>query len=212
MLDNKKRSCYSIFIANYIAINILKGVFSMKKLISSLCVLAILVFSTFSCFAAQDSLKSQILSELKSGGHTGTTTLYLPDKYINQAENYLNTHEITQEQADKILAKISDAKKLIATTNANSLKELKENKAVSDELLTIAQDTAAVVGLKLSYDGGGNFSITDETGTSVITNDAVIKTTGLNIDMTNAAVISVFAGIILISSGIVLYRKKVFSK
>ena len=184
----------------------------MKKLISSLCVFAILVFSTFSCFAAQDSLKSQILSELKSGGHTGTTTLYLPDKYINQAENYLNTHDITQEQADQILLKISDAKKLIATTNANSLRELKENGAVFQDLLSIAKDTASVVGLKLSYDGGSDFSVTDAAGTLVMANDNTIKTTGSNIDITNAAVISVFAGIAIISSAIVLYRKKASSK
>ena len=237
----------------------------MKKLISFVCSLVILGVSAFSCFASTDSFKDQILSALKSGAYTGVTTLYLPQEYLNQAENYLNSNEssLTEEQTQKILANINDVKKTIAQTNATSFAEIENDSATFEKIKTSAEQAASEAGLKLTFNGSKSITITDSNGNVVFktsidgnsqtgfnggyqqatsnTNNIdkkhtdkeqisgnepaednattttyeasendVIKTTGLGVNVTNAAVVSSVIGLLLLASGAVIYNNKLF--
>ena len=217
----------------------------MKKLISFVCSLVILVASAFSCFASTDSLKDQILSALKSGAHTGVTTLHLPQEYLNQAENYLNSNEInlTEEQTNRILAKINEAKAIIAQTNATSLADIQKDSEKFEKIKAAIEQAVSNAGLKFTYNGGKSITITDSngkivfktsfngdiqqtaksngdnagqaasgtatSGTAASKND-VIKTTGLGINTTNAAVISSIIGLLVLASGAVIYKNKLY--
>ena len=166
----------------------------MKKVLSAICLMTLLVVSTFSVFAAVNDSESKILEALRGGVTTQAgVTLYLPSEYANQAENYFNSPEcnLTEAQEKEILENINAAKAVIAASNATSLAELNSNKEIRDQVYYYAQSAASVVGLKLVADGN-LFKVVNADGSNiVVTTDNVVKTTGSNFDMTNAAVVSV---------------------
>ena len=221
----------------------------MKKLVSIFCSLVILGMSALSCFAAGvgalTPTKDTILDLLKSGfGTTSGTRLYLPQEYLNQAENYLNANgdKLTENQYFEIIDQIYEAYGTISKTNATSFADLQKNfPETVNALKKIAQDAASSAGLKITFGEGKSVTITDSTGnvvfktsvdgtpqkianngekqtvdtadvsdTYVASQGDVIKTTGLGVNVTNAAIISSVIGLLLLASGAVIYNNKLF--
>ena len=150
----------------------------MKKLISIVCSLIILSASAFSCFALvfqggsdQDTFvtNDMILSNLKNGFHTKATTLYLPQEYLNQAENYLNANgdNLTKEQRDEIYIQIGSAHSAIANTNATSFADLQNYPEQVSAVKTAAEKAASTAGLKIAFGEGQSVQITDANGNVV---------------------------------------------
>ena len=234
---------------------ILKGEYSMKKLISIVCSLVILGVSAFSCFAAEvggnlNSVvdKDLILSRLKSGFNTGANvTLYLPQEYLNQAENYLNANgdKLTEDQYKEILININQAASHIKGTNAKSFAEIQNDSQRFEKIKAAMEKAASEAGLKITFNGGKSITVTDASGNVVFKtsvdgniqkasynsnngadrntnyvdeeerrgNDPagdVIKTTGLDINVTNAAVVSSIIGLLVLASGAVIYTNKLY--
>ncbi len=81
--------------------------------------------------------------EMKSG-----TVVSLPDKYINQAEDYLSKAELTTYEINDILKYIDNSAKIVAASDAKSL-GLAEV-AVKEAVVKEAKEAAKVIGATLS--------------------------------------------------------------
>ena len=80
----------------------------MKKVVSIFAALLLVAISVVSAFAADvNANEKKVLDELKTSVKMQGTDMYWPDAFVNQAENYFNTIDMTAEQADKILEVIS---------------------------------------------------------------------------------------------------------
>jgi hypothetical protein len=102
--------------------------------------------------------------EMKSG-----TIVSLPDKYINQAEDYLSKAELTTQQINDILKYIDNAADVVADSSAKSL-SLAEV-AVKEAVVKEAKDAAKVVGATLSVE---SIPVTGEAGEVVANYEAVL--------------------------------------
>lgn len=154
----------------------------MKKFLSLITVLALVAVTAVSASAAGiNAEEKKVLDTIKAGVTVNGKTVNVPDNYLVQAENYLNTIDMTAEQANQVIAAVDEAKEFIKTNNITDLNAL--TGAQKQSILSMAQKAADVVGLKIT--------ITDSTGKTVATFDAAIKVTGGQADFTNAAVIAI---------------------
>ncbi|MGN1456486.1 MAG: hypothetical protein ACI4XP_00880, partial [Acutalibacteraceae bacterium] len=149
----------------------------------------------------------------------------LPADYINQAENYFNTVDITDEQANQVISGIEDAKDYLTSTGASSFNALSAEQV--DTFVSKCQSAVAPVNLTLSYTkSNNNVSIVDNDGSTVFTatvssvtggsttggnsgtntsNDP-IKTTGTGFNIPGVMVVA-GVGILLVSAaGIYLFK------
>lgn len=83
----------------------------------------------------------------------------LPDKYINQAEDYLTKAELTSDQITSILGYIKNAQNAVKASKAQSLSVAEEN--VKKEVVKEAQAAAAVINATLSV---SSTPVTDNKG------------------------------------------------
>lgn len=183
----------------------------MKKILSAVLSVAVIMVCSISVFAAGiNSYEKQILDTLRAGINLNGTVSYLPAEYINQAENYLNTSvDITQAQAQEILGYIEEARALVLADGADSIEGLKSQ--TNEAVFKMAQQAAAVLGLKLTISGNKVVVITDAEGNVVFKGDRTIKTTGAEFDPTNAVLLG-GAILVLIALAGVATRKYVFVK
>ena len=112
---------------------------------------AVAVSASLSVSAAGiNNAEQKILDELKTTVTMEGNIKTLPTSYINQAENYFNTVEITEEQANEIISKIESTKTFLTNTGAVNYATLTD--AQEDEFISRCKEIAAVVGLKIAYD------------------------------------------------------------
>lgn len=162
----------------------------MKKLISMLAVLALVTVSAVSvCAAGINSSEKKVLDYIEAGVEVNGQTVTVPNSYMVQAENYLNTIDLTEDQANQIIAAVDKAKAYVKDNGITDIHGLSQSQ--KSQLLSFAQEAASVVGLKVTIVNGNNIMITDSNGTTVATFEAAIKVTGGQADFTNAAIIGV---------------------
>ena len=182
----------------------------------------ILVASSVSAFAAMDSSEHAILDALRSGVQVGSRTVHLPQEYINQAENYFNSSHSTlsEEQRDEVITQINLAKDAIIASGAESYREIINNSALVNQLVTYGQNACDVLGLKLVFDGT-DIIITDQNGVVVFKTDnaaiiasgngtgtGVIKATGSEIDATNMIVVGTAIVAMVGIAGFAVYKMR----
>ncbi len=127
----------------------------MKKAIKIISVgllsAAIAATTSMSAFAAGiNSAEQKILDELRTSVDMEGNDKYLPVSYINQAENYFNTIEISDADADTIISKIESTKTFLTGTGAVNYDALTD--AQIDEFIVKCNDIVGVINLKLFYD------------------------------------------------------------
>lgn len=127
----------------------------MKKAIKIISVgllsAAIAATTSMSAFAAGiNSAEQKILDELRTSADMEGNDKYLPVSYINQAENYFNTIEISDADADTIISKIESTKTFLTGTGAVNYDALTD--AQIDEFIVKCNDIVGVINLKLFYD------------------------------------------------------------
>lgn len=165
---------------------------ALKVVSASFLAAALAVTSAFAASAAGiNEAEQSILDELNTTVTMNGVEKSIPASYINQAENYFNTIEITDEQAQQIVAGIEDAKSYLEETGAANFKSLTSSQV--DTFVAKCQSAVSVIDLTLSYDKStGAVSLTDSTGNTVFsatvssfsggtsggTTDNPIKTTG----------------------------------
>ena len=93
-----------------------------------------------------------ILDELGTSVDLGGNETYLPDQYINQAENYFleDDVDLTEDEADEVIEKIGAVKEYLEGTGVGSYAELSDDQI--DKAVALSNEAAGVVGLILSYD------------------------------------------------------------
>lgn len=194
----------------------------VKKVLSVALALVIALSLTVTAFAANgvNAAEQRVLDRLGAGVKYGTAgyTYTFPKEAINATTNYFMQYEMTDAQADEIIADIDAAQARAMTEDVTRINDL--SGSTKSYILGQATAAAAVVGLKLSY-ANGRVVITDANGNQVFsysfvggggsgggggTSGGVIKPTGadINVMAPSVAVVSVLA---VIAVGAVLIRK-----
>lgn len=178
-----------------------KDVLLMKKIVAIIAAVAIVAFSTVTAFAAGLNASEQsVLSNMRSPANMKGNSVYVPASYINQAESYFNTIDMTADQAGRINGLISQGRSFLEGTGKSSVSEL--TSAEKQTLLGYASAAAGV--LKMSAAAGSDKSkvkIITKSG-SVVVDDSgnVIKATGTESQLLSIVLISVLGGLFVLSS------------
>jgi len=150
----------------------------MKRLLTLL--FCFLLFSSVALPAAAASNSDAVLASLRSGVVVNGKTVEIPANYINQAENYFVSHQITDAQASYILAEVNAAKAAIQAAGITSLSHMDAN--TKRKIIVAAQSAANKVDLKLSVGADKDVKITDSNGAIAFSGGNTIKTTGLQLN------------------------------
>ena len=123
----------------------------MKKLSAIIIALLLVAVSAVSAFAAGiNDNEKKVLDELKTSVKMQGTDMYWPDSYVNQAENYFNTIDLTGDQADQIISVIKSGKTQLEATGAKNIADL--TNAQKKELFTTLGKVMAPVNGTASHD------------------------------------------------------------
>lgn len=157
---------------------------SLKKIITSIFSVSLcMLFVIFPVYASSNS--NAVLSALRSGVNVDGKNIVMPASYINQAENYFASHQITDAQTRYILAEINGAKAAIKEAGVTNLKNM--DKATKQKVLAAAQSAANDIDLKMSIGSDKHVQIVDPKGSAVFNDNNVIKTTGPSINYSDWA-------------------------
>lgn len=200
----------------------------MKKISAVIAALLIVAISAVTAFAAgiNDS-EQKVLDELKTSVEMQGTEMYWPRTYVNQAENYFNTIDMTADQAEQIIAVIRSGKNQLESTGAKNIAECtaeqkKELMSTLTKVIEPVNGTASFdnisgeVALKaengevifkavptlVAKDGGKSVDINGK-----ITDGGVIKITGGSADMLAIVLISA-AAVSVIACGVLFAVRK----
>ena len=196
----------------------------MKKVVSIFAALLLVAISVVSAFAADvNANEKKVLDELKTSVKMQGTDMYWPDAFVNQAENYFNTIDMTAEQADKILEVIKFGKSQLEATGAKNIADC--TTAQKKELMATLVKVMAPVNGTASYDKAtGEITLKSEKGEVIFkavptlvakgggksvdvngktTDGGVIKTTGASAN-TMVFVVVGAAAVLAIAGGVFL--------
>lgn len=200
-----------------------RKLYEMKKVVkvlsSALLAAAVAATATFAVSAAGiNAAEQKILDELNTTVTLNGVEKSIPASYINQAENYFNTVEITDEQATQAIAGIEDAKAYIESTGVAHIKDLSSSQI--EALVTKVNAALSPVSLTLTYSkvsgayssfatSAGVYSIVDANGNVVVSTDGIdnpIKTTGADFNVPGIVAVA-GVGILLVSAaGVYLFK------
>ncbi len=143
----------------------------MKKLSVILTSVLLVAMSVVTVFAAGINDSEQaVLDELKKSVNMGGTTLVFPADYVNQAESYYNTIDMTAEESEEIVGIIKEGKAYLEKSGASSIAELSASQ--KQELMSFAERVAAVIDCTVSYDKATKtFKVFDPDGNAVFTGE-----------------------------------------
>ncbi len=192
----------------------------MKKISAIIVALLIVAISAVTAFAAGiNDNEQKVLDELKTSVEMQGVEMNWPAAYVNQAENYFNTIDMTSDQAEQIIAVIRSGKTQLESTGAKNIAECtaEQKKELMSSLTKVMEpvngtasfdNVSGEVALKsesgevifkavptlVAKDGGKSVDVNGKT-----TDGGVIKITGASADMLSfiligAAAVSVIAG------------------
>ena len=192
----------------------------MKKISAIIVALLIVAISAVTAFAAGiNDNEQKVLDELKTSVEMQGVEMNWPAAYVNQAENYFNTIDMTSDQAEQIIAVIRSGKTQLESTGAKNIAECtaEQQKELMSSLTKVMEpvngtasfdNVSGEVALKsesgevifkavptlVAKDGGKSVDVNGKT-----TDGGVIKITGASADMLSfiligAAAVSVIAG------------------
>ena len=134
----------------------------MKKVASIFVALLLVAVSVVSAFAADiNANEKKVLDELKTSVKMQGKDMYLPDSFVNQAENYFNTIDMTAEQADEFIAVIKSGKTQLEATGAKNIADC--TKTQKKELFVTLGKVMAPVGGTATH-VGDEITLKDKNG------------------------------------------------
>ena len=96
----------------------------MRRIFAFIVALLVAAVSAVTAFAAGiNENERKVLDELKTSVEMQGTEMYWPRTYVNQAENYFNTIDMTADQAEQIVAVIRSGKNQLESTGAKNIAE-----------------------------------------------------------------------------------------
>lgn len=123
----------------------------MKKVSAVLFALLVAAAAVVTVFAAGVNENEQaVLDTLKESVTMDGKEMVFPDAYINQAENYFNTTELTADQASQITSIIDEGKAILASSGAANIQDL--SKSDKSSLFGLLNNAMAVDSGSASYD------------------------------------------------------------
>ena len=200
----------------------------MKKISAVIAALLIVAISAVTAFAAgiNDS-EQKVLDELKTSVEMQGMEMYWPRTYVNQAENYFNTIDMTADQAEQIIAVIRSGKNQLESTGAKNIAECTAEQ--KKELMSTLTKVMEPVNGTASFDNiSGEVTLKAENGEVIfkavptlvakdggksvdingkITDGGVIKITGGSADMLAIVLISA-AAVSVIACGVLFAVRK----
>ena len=200
----------------------------MKKLSAIFVALLLVAVSAVSAFAAGiNDNEQKVLDELKTSVKMQGTEMYLPEAYVNQAENFFNTIDMTEDQADKVLSVIKSGKTQLEATGAKNIADC--TTAQKKELMTTLKNVMAPLNGTASYDKTtGEITLKSESGEVIFkavptlvekgsskvedingktTDGGVVKTTGASANTMTFVIIGA-AAVLVIAGGAFFVIKK----
>lgn len=203
----------------------------MKKVSAIFISLLLVAVTAISAFAAESGIndnENKVLDALQTTVTMSDGVMEIPDAYVNQAENYFNTIDMTAQEADDIVSIINEGKSFLEKSGAANIKDLTFDQ--KKELLAIGKRAVGVIGMTMSYD----FTTKELTiltpdnevafkavpylsvvksssgGTSVVVkDDSIIKTTGADsISFAGFAVVGAVLVVVTAGSAFFLLKNK----
>ena len=166
-----------------------------KKLTTLILSLSLVIGTSITVFAAPND---DVIAALKNAK--------VPTTYVIQAENYLNTTTLTAAESAAVIAKISDAKSIVAASGVTDVTKL----SAADKSAILADITSAgsAIGLTISVTtlANGQYSIVakDQSGTIVASfTSNEVKQTGMD-----NSIIYVGALMMILAAGSVFVLKR----
>ncbi|MDY3861133.1 MAG: hypothetical protein SOZ45_01045 [Ruminococcus sp.] len=190
----------------------------MKKLCAVFTAMLVALLSCATVFAAGiNSAEQSILDKLNTTVVMQGQTMRIPTAYVNQAESYFNTVDVTEDQAKEINSIIDEGKKLLEQSGASNIGTL--TVAQKHQLLDYGKKVVGVINMTMYYDSSTrNLVIKDPDGNiafcaeptltkdgTIVSND-IVKTTGFGVNTVAAA--GVAAVVVLVSAGVFVYAVK----
>ena len=182
----------------------------MKRVISVLTAVLIIALSTVAVSAAGlNSGEQSVLSNMRTPANMKGNSVYVPAAYINQAEAYFNTIDMTSDQASRINGIIGQGRSFLEGTGKSGVSEL-----TSSEKQTLLGYASAAAGvLKMSAAAGSDSTkvkIISKSGDTIVDDSgSVIKATGADSYLPSVIILSVTGALLVLSSaGVILLRKK----
>lgn len=194
----------------------------MKKLSAFLLALVLVAATAITAFAAGiNANEKSVLDTLKKPINMNGNAMYIPADFVNQAENYFNTIEMTEQESKDINAKLLEMGKFLEGTGANNIADMQYGE--KQQLLNYGKEVVGVIGMTMEYDkatknliiyapdGSIAFKavptlVPNSDGKTEIVDGDAIKTTGANVDF--KAIIAISAAAVLLIAGGAVYLVK----
>lgn len=192
--------CYNIFVFNKT-----KGDSCMKKLLTvTLLVVLMLTIATTTMAATESELLAYVSKTFTIAGEE--VSISASDKV--KVERYLNEYEVTEEQADQVVAKIDEVVAIMNEAGVSDLTKLSQED--KQRVIAIANEAASILGLELKYDASTKEISVYKEGKLIETTTLASSTTLAQTGSTNYAYIVVPAvAIIAIAIAVIAKKAKV---
>lgn len=190
-----------------------RGGRKMKKIVSSLLVVCLLVITTITPTWAVGSLndnEKEVLTALKSKVNVDGATIGLQAADINTAENYMmqDGFDLTTEQKNIIINNIEATKAYLQANHIKDFSSITRQQAY--DILEFIQAAADAIGLTVKLNAADRTISFYDGDKLVYTTTQVIKKTGY--DITQTAVIAAGLVVILLGAGYYAKKKHLFAK
>lgn len=146
----------------------------MKKFAAVLLAMILVVALAVSVSAAGiNESEQKVLDELSSKVEIGNGYYMIPTEYVNQAENYFNTIDMTPQQADEIIGYIQQGEKIMIDNAATGFNMLTYEQKI--EIMELGQKAVGVLGMTLTVQPKTNIvTILDPNGNVAFLAEALI--------------------------------------
>lgn len=193
----------------------------MKKLSAMLVAFILVAATAFTAFAAGINDSEQaVLNELKTSVKMNGSEMVIPSEFVNQAENYFNTIDMTADESSQIVAVLKKGESFLENSGASNIADL--TFAQKQTLLSYGKEVVGVLDMTMSYDtsskkltiygkdGKVAFSAvpTPLTKAGSVQDNSVIKTTGAEADFSGIIAVSAVAFVMVAGGAFYLAKSK----
>lgn len=194
----------------------------MKKLSAMLVAFILVAATAFTAFAAGINDSEQaVLNELKTSVKMNGSEMVIPSEFVNQAENYFNTIDMTADESSQIVAVLKKGESFLENSGASNIADL--TFAQKQTLLSYGKEVVGVLDMTMSYDtsskkltiygkdGKVAFSVSAVptlTKAGSVQDNSVIKTTGAEADFSGIIAVSAVAFVMVAGGAFYLAKSK----
>lgn len=194
----------------------------MKKLSAMLVAFILVAATAFTAFAAGINDSEQaVLNELKTSVKMNGSEMVIPSEFVNQAENYFNTIDMTADESSQIVAILKKGESFLENSGASNIADL--TFAQKQTLLSYGKEVVGVLDMTMSYDTSSKkltiygkdgkvafaFSaVPTLTKAGSVQDNSVIKTTGAEADFSGVIAVSAVAFVMVAGGAFYLAKSK----